>query len=196
VAGSVRRKKAKVKDIEIVLITKVEEVPKAQLDLWGQHPTEPVPLVGRGINMMVEDNILRWDDQVVRCGVKYKRLIHCVSGMVIEFFSAGPDNWGLIYALRTGPGNFNQRLVSTKFLGGAMPHGMKMEGGFLWHLNSLLTTPTEREYFELLQVPHWPPEERTDQRLIDWLKRQPDTKWYPTEAARRLEAASPTPELA
>jgi len=187
VAGSIRRKRPTVKDVELVYISKGEVAPEGQLSMFGEKTSEIIPVVDRGIDVLLREGTLRWDDEVVRRGVKYKRFIHCVSGIVVEMFMATPDNWGLVCALRTGPADFNKRLVTNKYHGGAMPHGMRMEGACLWYFQRALSTPTERDYFELLQVPNWPPVLRTDQKLLAWLKEQPEDKWYPRVAVRRVE---------
>lgn len=162
VGGSIRREKAQVKDIEIVLIPRMVT---EQVDLFGG--TREFSALDGIIYRLVNRMVLRWDDAVKRRGEKYKRLIHNASGMVVELFAAQPENWGLILTLRTGPGEFNKVLVNR--FGGAMPSDMEMRGGFLWRRGERLETPTERVFFEEVGVPFWVPEERTAERLREWL---------------------------
>jgi len=113
--------------------------------------------------------VLRFDEVVKRNGPKYKRLVHVMSGAVVELFAAEPGNWGLVLAIRTGPGEFNRLLVTKQRFGGAMPLGMQMAGGQLLRGGCVVETPTEERFFELLEVPCWPPEERTETRLREYL---------------------------
>jgi hypothetical protein len=104
-----------------------------------------------------------------------------------------PATWGVILALRTGPGDFNKLLVNH-----AHTIRKKVAGGRVWdlsqvrpeHLGELtnlpsgkfvritqdvgietVPTPAEEAYFEALGVPCWPPEERTARRLRQYLSK-------------------------
>jgi len=166
VAGSIRRRKPNPKDVEIVYVPRMEA---RQVDLFGA--VEQVPLTDRAVARLVEAGNLAWDEKVKRRGPRYKRLVHVETGAVVELFAARPDNLGLILALRTGPGEFNHLLVTARRYGGAMPAGMRMQGGYLWRDGERLETPTEEGFFAALGLPCWPPEERTADRLREWLRR-------------------------
>ena len=163
VAGSIRRRKPIVKDVEIVYIPRLID---RQVDLftWAS-----VPMTDEVIADLVHQKILTWDAEVKRRGPKYKRLVHVQTGVVVELFTAQPDNWGLILALRTGPADFNVLLVSKPWHGGAMPLDMGMKGGYLWREGRRLETPDEATFFDELGIPLWPPHERTAGRLRAWL---------------------------
>ena len=167
VAGSIRRRKPNPKDVEIVYVPRLET---RQVDLFGT--TEQVPLTDQVVAWLVKAEILAWDEEIKRRGPRYKRLIHVETGAVVELFAARADNLGLILALRTGPGEFNRILVTARRYGGAMPAGMRMRDGFLWRGGRRLETPTEEEFFAALDLPCWPPEERTADRLLGWLRSQ------------------------
>jgi len=164
IAGSIRRQKPEVKDIEIVFVPLLVERAVSLFD------TKFVPLTDEVIDNLIFQNILAWDTQVKRRGPRYKRLVHVTSGLVVEFFQAVPETWGLQLALRTGPADFNRLLVSHEWNGGAMPVGMKMAGGWLWRSGKRLETPTEAIFFAEIGVPCWPPQERTEARLRGWLE--------------------------
>ena len=161
VAGSVRREVPAVKDLEIVYIPRMEVV---QAGLFPDLDQKR-PLTDETIEQLVEGGVLRWDTRVKRNGPKYKRLIHTASGLVVELFAARPENWGLILALRTGPGDFNHKLVKRRSQGGAMPSDMRMDGGFLWRGGEKIPTPTEEAFFGALGLPVIPPRERSVERL-------------------------------
>ena len=84
-------------------------------------------------------------------------------------FRAERANWGLILALRTGPGDFNKVLVTRSWDGGAMVADMKMEGGYLWRRGMRLETATEEAFFAAMGLPCWEPGERTVGRLKEFL---------------------------
>lgn len=157
-AGSVRREKSQVKDVEIVYTPQMLPV-----DFWGQVQKSAMPSL---LLEMINQGQLSFDPCTPRNGPKYKRLLY--EGMVVELFKASKENWGLIYALRTGPAEFNHWLV--KRMGGAMPIEMRMSDGWLWRNGKKLPTPTEEVFFKEIGVPCWPPEERSKERLLYHLK--------------------------
>ena len=166
VAGSIRRLEPEVKDVELVGIPRLRPT---QVDLFT---TEDRPFVDEALADLVTWGVLTWDQEVKRNGPKYKRLIHVASGLVIDLFLAQPENYGLQMALRTGPRDFCKLMVMQpqKHGGrGAMPLGMRMDGGFLWRNGQRLDTPTEEAFFAALDVPCWPPEQRSARRLQEWL---------------------------
>jgi DNA polymerase/3'-5' exonuclease PolX len=159
IAGSVRRRKLAPKDIEIVFIPKMVERP---VDMFN---TERGPATDMVVDRLVEQKVLIWDMDVKRNGPRYKRLIHVAQKVVIELFAAQADNWGLILALRTGPGDFNQMMVSHPWQGGAMPMDMMMQDGYLWRRGEKLASRTEEEFFAQIGLPCWSPEMRSMGRL-------------------------------
>ena len=167
VAGSVRREKPEVKDVEICYVPRYT---LRVVDLFGA--TVKVSATDDAIDGLVARGVLGWDAEVKRNGPKHKRLVHIASGVVIELFAATPENWGLILALRTGPAEFNHKLVTQRRNGGAMPTGMRMQGGYLWRGLEQLESLDEETFFEQVGIPCWLPQERTVQRLRAWLEVQ------------------------
>lgn len=169
VAGSVRRRKLTPKDIEIVFIPKMVLRP---MDMFNTELEAATDLV---IDRLVDQKVLAWDEAVKRNGPRYKRLIHVTQKVVVELFAAQEDNWGLILALRTGPGDFNKMLVSHPWQGGAMPMDMMMRDGYLWQRGEKLASRTEEAFFEQMGLPYWSPEARSVERLsthLDMVRRQ------------------------
>jgi hypothetical protein len=108
-----------------------------------------------------------------------------------------PRQWGVIYAIRTGPGDFNRLLVTSQWFGGACLLDRKVAGGRVWFIApdrkdlagmpaskftrlaergeiaaSMIPTPTEEDFFRQMGVPCWSPEQRTECRLMQFV-RQP-----------------------
>jgi len=168
VAGSVRRRKAEPKDVEIVYRAEMVSgglFDAVEFDFLAEPATEGA------VSELCRQGFWRFDPEVRRNGPKHKRLIHAASGVVVELFRAEEGNWGVILALRTGPKEFNRVFVSKPWHGGAMPIDMAMREGWLWRLGQRLETPTEEGFFEALGLPWWEPEGRTGERLVRWLER-------------------------
>jgi len=155
IAGSIRRKKREPKDVEIVFWPR--EVASA-MTLFDVHKT---PATDRVIADLVEEGFWAFDEKVKRNGPRYKRLIHTASGAVIELFRADADNWGYIYALRTGPGDFNKVIVSKPWQGGVLPLEIKVDQGYVYRRGVRVSVPDEATFFELWELPCIPPEERS-----------------------------------
>jgi len=166
IGGSIRRKKAEVKDIEIVYISKMVPL---QVAMFDEEDTMSPVMDGR-VMSLVQDGVLQWDRITFRNGPKYKRLIHVESGMVVELFRATEKNWGAIYALRTGDAGFSKLLVTATWSGGAMPAGMRMQHGHLWRMGFPLESHTETEFFSQLRLPWIKPENRNAETLRRYLK--------------------------
>jgi len=163
VAGSVRRKKEEVKDIEMVYIPKVV---LGQATLFGE--ASMVPAMEERLQELVRAQKLMWDKVTPRHGERYQRLIHVSSGMVVELFRADQDNWGAIMMLRTGPEDYSKMLVSHSWRNGVMPVDMAQRDGYLWRRGMKVSVPTEVDYCNEIGIPWWPPEARHAGRLALW----------------------------
>lgn len=160
VAGSVRRRKAQVKDLEIVYISKTGVFQNGTL-----FPIEGA-LIDQGLALLVERGILGWDYDTPRNGPKYKRLVHLNSGLVVELFAAQPSTWGYILALRTGPAEFNQRLVSPPWKGGIKPLNLSFVDGVVLCHGVPVEVPDELAFFRLFGLPVIAPEQRGAEILL------------------------------
>ena len=107
VAGSIRRGKADVGDIELVVIPKVT--------------TEPDGMFGeRTVNQLTErlDMIIAYGGRLAshptdpKRGDRYSKVIHAPSGLQVDLFSATARTFGLILLIRTGPAAYSQRFVT------------------------------------------------------------------------------------
>lgn len=167
IAGSIRRRKGEVHDIEIVAIARVEQLPSE--GLWGDvELTERNWLEGE-VHRLVDDGTLAPRDVVVtrrdltqetqqRMGRAYKALVY--QGVPVDLFITDAERWGCIYALRTGPGDWNQRLVTD-----CKRHWRRVDDGRVLYHNKPVPTPEEADFFRALGVPWLDPEERRADRL-------------------------------
>jgi DNA polymerase/3'-5' exonuclease PolX len=165
IAGSIRRRKAEVHDIEIVAIPVIGV---SRVGLF-EEVAEPFDWLANAVGSLVEDGRLqrravaihRRDGTVEtgeRMGAAYKALVY--RGMPVDLFITDAERWGCIYALRTGPGDWNTRLVTD-----CKRHWRRVEDGRVLYHNRVVPTPTEEAFFAALGVPWIEPHERTVERL-------------------------------
>ena len=137
IAGSVRRKKPEVKDIDIVA--------------W------PKPygfgLLESGIATVVN----QWKLVKGRFPCKSTQRI-LPEGINLDLFFADKNNWGYIFAIRTGSVEYNQRVLAP----GWVKKGYKGVNGYLTRDNNgeLRAVPEERDLFRIIGIPFVEPEQR------------------------------------
>lgn len=136
IAGSIRRKKSHVKDIEIVAIPKPYEV----------------GLFASGIATVVN----QWEKVKGELPCKYTQRI-LPEGIKLDLFFATPENWGLIFAIRTGSAEYSHKVLAS----GWVAAGYKSEGGVLVNKSGQqVETREEKDLFRLAGVPYIDPEYR------------------------------------
>ncbi len=150
IAGSIRRKKAQVGDIEIVLIPKAVVV-----DLFGRKNYDLGSLFSAVPDL---------DYEFIKGGRKYRQYVHRGSRLHLDLFITTPNQWGLIFAIRTGSAQFSHWLVTKKRYGGALPSNYLIKDGFLFdQAGEVIPCTTEKEFFENIQISYIPPEQRNEQ---------------------------------
>lgn len=170
VAGSIRRGKAEVGDIEIVAIPKVEFT-GGQLSMFGDHERGTVrnllddelfDLCYHG--KLTNDPVRAGIDTTKAYGERYKKLFVPLStrlGWVqLDLFLTAPENWGAIFAIRTGPNVWNQALMA--YINDHTPY--QQAGGELVRRSTGQPVPTrtERAYFDVLRLPFVEPSMRDE----------------------------------
>lgn len=154
IAGSIRRGKPQVKDIEIVA------EPYVRTDLFGAPLDEQTKL-----DLFVEKEVaagrlrkrLRADGGVQSWGPKYKAIVTADDMPLDLFIVRAPAQWGAVFAIRTGPGDFSKFLVTA-----CRSMGLRCDEARLVRLadGSTFPTPTEEDFFKACGVPWRRPEER------------------------------------
>ena len=154
VAGSIRRKKSTIGDIEIVCIPKTETV----CNLFGEAVETTRAAFDGKLQSLVDAGRFT---KPTKNGEKFKQFgIPAVSGLHLDLFMATPENWGLIFAIRTGCAEFSQQLVTQRGKGGLLPDDYLVSGGSLWRGGQSIPTPSEQSVFDL--IGGWlEPEDRT-----------------------------------
>lgn len=155
VAGSIRRRKGLVGDIEILCIPRWEHRPDPS-DLFGAD---------RRVNTLHTD----WGE---RCGMqwlkgfkpegKYWRGLLKDQCQVVDVFLVTPESWGLQLVIRTGCAEFSQAFVTH-----ARDIGRPSEGGYLRGCDgSPLPTREEEDAFALVGLAWVDPEQRTGRQAL------------------------------
>lgn len=148
IAGSVRRRKPEVGDIEIVAI------PKPWNDMLGMV----VPLSrDHALNYV---DWRRIDGTLLKGGNKFKQ-IELSEGITLDLFIVTPPaQFGVIFLIRTGPEEFSHKLVTSRQSRGLMPSNLKCKDGSIWHGINKLETPEEKDVFKVIGLPWIAPENR------------------------------------
>ena len=157
VAGSIRRQKPMVGDIELLAIPDVVTL----RNLLGEV-TEELDTLDQGIQRLIEAGFLAYRlnraGHRLGYGTKNKFLVHLPSGIPVDIFSTTEEKWAMSLVIRTGPADFNKRLMATAQARGMRGHAYGE--GFTLADGSALACKTEQEVFAAVGWPYLPPEER------------------------------------
>lgn len=162
VAGSLRRRKPTVGDIEILYIPRTETFPDPT-DLWA---TMQVDHADEAIAQLERDGILERRKNVngsEMFGPKNKLMRHVVSGIPVDLFSADTRNWHNYLVCRTGPAQSNTRIATAAQAKGWKwnPYGAGFSrGGPLAGDHEEVPMNSEREVFAFVGLPYAEPEAR------------------------------------
>jgi DNA polymerase/3'-5' exonuclease PolX len=152
IAGSLRRGKPEVGDIEIVCLPRSEDCG----DLFG---TPALDIFYSFLDSyFVGKNI-------AKNGLKYKRIDLTDTISLDLFIVTPPAQWGVIFAIRTGPAEFSRKLVSPISNRGTpdwgfLPAGHTIDRGQLLKHGKLIPTETEKDFFRAINIEWIDPRER------------------------------------
>ncbi len=154
IAGSLRRLKEEVKDIEIVC------EPKYAPDLTG-----------------IEMPMQEFHDEIAKLGKfnkrgpRYKQLV--LNGINADIFIvSAPAQYGVIMAIRTGPKEFSQWAVTNRSNGGGLPDGSKVSEGAVVQRGEIITMNEEEDFLHFIGLDNVSPQFRTAR----WIDRVRTTK--------------------
>lgn len=158
IAGSVRRGKPEVKDIELIAIPKIG----APRPMFGEKVTYKNRLE------QILDGLRRSGMiDPVKGGDKYKQFwlledrVHLIK--MDLFLVTPPAQWGVQMVIRTGPAEFSAWMVTQKNKGGALPNGYHVEGGCVRANEQddyIISMPEEENYFSFCGIDWIEPRER------------------------------------
>ena len=144
-AGSLRRDRPTVGDIELVAI------PIARTDLFGAPVKGPTALDA----FLAEKSVA-----LTKNGDRYKQFAYGKGGgrpHVVDLFLPTPATWGSIFTIRTGSWEFSRWLVTSQAAGGACPEGVAFTDGRLYAHGRRLATPEEADVFTALGLAYIEP---------------------------------------
>jgi DNA polymerase/3'-5' exonuclease PolX len=118
-------------------------------------PDEPVQMISA-----LSDELIWSIGLPIKNGDRMKQ-IELPEGIMLDLFIVlPPAQWGVIYAIRTGPADYSHWLVTLRKHGGALPSYMKVHDGGIYEDAELIETPEESDVFKLLQMQYVKPEDR------------------------------------
>lgn len=147
IAGSIRREKPEVGDIEIVLI------PKPLHDLFGE------PLYGAE---RIEAALRADGYELLKNGDHFKQARVPGGQVNFDIFLTTAEQWGVIYTIRTGSADFSHWLVTPRQQGGALPSSLRVADGRIWSGKTALETPEEADVFRAAGLNWIPPMDRRE----------------------------------
>lgn len=167
-AGSVRRGRPEVKDLELVAIPRWDEIPDPE-DLFGERALR----VNRLWEWANGTSLVRWlkpgtperEPWPPKPDGKYWRG-ELENGAMLDLFLTVPERWGIIYLIRSGPAEFSQAVVTH-----ALRVGRPCRDGALTHDGFPIVTIDEADAFAALGLRYVPPEERVDRNSLRYQPR-------------------------
>lgn len=176
IAGSLRRQRPTIGDIELIAIAKTYFAAPVNLE-------EQLAGHGRVRNQLHEhlDTLIRegkityhltsagarcWGDRLrkftltTNLGVVYK----------VDLFMCEDADWGNTFVIRTGSADFSHWLVTQRASGGAMPPNMHHAENRLWRDGQAIVCFEEVDFFAALGLPYIPPQFRDDDAWVAYLK--------------------------
>lgn len=154
VAGSLRRMKEEVGDVEILYIPKFVEEPDGLFDTKRVNQVDVVlqslfgnGVIGKRLNLM---GSATW-------GPRNKYAVHSQSGIPVDFFETGLEAWFSYLVCRTGSAESNTRIASA-----AQAKGWKWHpyAGFSDWESNLVFPKSEEEVFAMVGLPYLEPKDR------------------------------------
>ena len=144
IAGSIRRRKPMVGDIEIVCI------PRQSKNILGEPILDFEAVVYR----------MNAGAELLAGGNKYRK--YNVNGVQLDLFITTPAQWGVIFMIRTGSAEFSHKMVTQRNKGGYCPSHLNVKDGRVWSCGrTALDTPEEIDVFKQFRVDWVEPRNRT-----------------------------------
>lgn len=141
IAGSVRRKKPEVGDIEIVCVPVILE----EAGVWTVSRLDALLPQVKGARL--------------KNGELYKQIL-LPEEICLDLYITTLAQWGVIFTLRTGSAEFSRRLVTIRQKGGLLPSYLRVREGRVWAGEHALETPEEVDVFKALNLQWIAPEKR------------------------------------
>ena len=155
IAGSLRRRKPDVGDVELLFVPILTERPDGLFD------RRIVDVCSEVVEKMLADGVLAKRPNVnghFTWGERNKLAIHVPSGIPVDLFGTSEANWFVSLVIRTGSKDTNLRLTN-----GAIRRGATLNAygsGVTWSDGTQTPATSEEHVFEMCGVPYLPPHKR------------------------------------
>jgi len=137
IAGSLRRGKQLVGDIELVLVEKFIEKPSGDLFGTPKRVSALRPL----LDQLIADGKLT--TKLDGPAMKKYQLAKIARPLHVDVFIVQPEAWGFQLAIRTGPAWFSSKLVTPRTKQGFLNDSYLCSGGRVWQLRGELDPPAD-----------------------------------------------------
>ncbi len=147
IAGSIRRQKETIGDIEIVCIPATKTAPGTLFtpDGYVRDPEFARAVLRLGTVQKGDPDKGKYCQVVTPKGVK------------VDVFIVRPDNWGLMFAIRTGSADFSHKTLAT----GWSKKGYYSRNGTLYTKDgAAVPVPEEADLFNIIGLPFVSPKDR------------------------------------
>ncbi len=141
-AGSLRRQKAMIGDVEIVAVCTDGKL----------YETLDAKLADGKISHLTKK---RW-------GQKLRSFLFADIQFDV-FIQPDPQTLGVNFMIRTGNAEFSHKMVTKRSLGGWMPDAYNVKEARVWQGETALHTPSELDVFALWGMDYVEPQQRTDE---------------------------------
>jgi DNA polymerase/3'-5' exonuclease PolX len=141
IAGSIRREKKLINDIELVCIPSTIRVEDGLFEFKNVRAPEFVSLV---------DSFNR----VKGNGAGKYAQLNLPEGILLDLFITTREQWGVIFMIRTGSAMFSHRMVIE-----CKDNGYYVKDGYLWRKkdNAMIACPEEEDFFRITKLPYIKP---------------------------------------
>lgn len=155
IAGSLRRGKPEVGDIELLFVPILYERPEGLFD------TKIVDVCSEVVEKLLADGVLAKRPNVnghFTWGARNKLAIHVASGIPVDLFGTNEENWWVSLVIRTGSKETNLALTTGANKQGAslMAYGC----GVKWSDDTITPATSEAHVFEMCGVSYQLPHKR------------------------------------
>lgn len=157
IAGSLRRRKPAVSDIEILFVPKLTKITDFG-DMFGA--SVEVSAAGVAIDALLGGEIIAKRENkngTFTWGTQNRLAVHVETGIPVDFFATTEENWFNALVVRTGPAASNKAIASAAIALGW--HWMAYGNGFT-RGREIKVVKSERDAFEHVGLPYLPPEKR------------------------------------
>jgi DNA polymerase/3'-5' exonuclease PolX len=157
IAGSIRRQKPEVGDIELLLIPRAEMVPDGLFD------QKRIDLADVRIEQLLKRGVLEKRLNTAgfpTWGKQNKLAIDVFSGIPADIFATTIEGWFRSIVIRTGPKELNIALIQSAAKRGVRVHAYGDCGCEDMRTGKAIPVNSEREFFEICGMPYLEPHER------------------------------------